>query len=170
MTDDLFPRDNQSGAAFLYTRCALKARDPEYYTHFAVHDTIFGRFEILVLHLFLILRRLKEDASLIAQDMSQELCDLFVTNMDQTLRTARLSEAKVDKTFKQFIEGFYGRLVAYDTGLEEAELDHAILKNVYGGDPAYRPTSQELAVKLTNLLTHLRRQPDVLRLTLTGDL
>ncbi|MBW8310026.1 MAG: hypothetical protein K0M45_10420 [Candidatus Paracaedibacteraceae bacterium] len=145
------------------------ARQPDYYTDFSIQDKVLGRFEALALHLFLMLRRLKEDASPIAQNISQEMCDLFVADMDHSLRNARLSESKIDKSFKRFVEGFYGRLVAYDKGLDEGTLEDAILKNVYDDDPAHLHLGKKMAVRMTNLLDGLRQQSDVINLNFKGE-
>ncbi|WP_198022247.1 ubiquinol-cytochrome C chaperone family protein [Candidatus Odyssella acanthamoebae] len=145
------------------------ARHPDYYTDFSIQDKVLGRFEVLALHLFLMLRRLKEDTSPLSGDISQEICDLFVADMDHSLRNARLSESKIDKNFKRFIEGFYGRLVAYDKGLDEGALDAAILKNVYGDDQTYLQPGKQMAVRMTNLLDVLRQQPDVNNLNFKGE-
>jgi cytochrome b pre-mRNA-processing protein 3 len=162
-------RNNNLVAISLYEQCVSMARQPDYYTDFSIQDKVLGRFEVLALHLFLMLRRLKEDTSALSRDISQEICDLFVADMDHSLRDARLSESKIDKNFKRFVEGFYGRLVAYDKGLEEGALDAAILKNVYDDDQKYLPLGKQMAVRMTNLLDVLRQQTDVTNLNFKGE-
>lgn len=157
-------KDDNLIAVKLYDRCVIMARQPEYYIDFTIQDKIFGRFEVLALHLFLLLRRLKEDNSKLAQEISQELCDLFVADMDHSLRNARLSERKIDKNFKRFVEGFYGRLVAYDTGLDDGSLTDAILRNVYQEDQQQFNMAQKLANKITDLLDGLRQETDITNL------
>jgi cytochrome b pre-mRNA-processing protein 3 len=157
-------RNNNLIAVSLYGRCVSMARSPEYYTMFAIQDKLLGRFEVLALHLFLILRRLKEEASPQARDISQELCDLFVADMDHSLRDARLSESKIDKSFKRFVEGFYGRLVAYDTGIDEGSLGQAIFRNIYDNDPVQRETGKKLTDRVSGLLATLRQQSDITNL------
>lgn len=157
-------RNNNLIAVSLYERCVVMTRNPEYYTMFAIQDKLLGRFEVLALHLFLILRRLKEDASSQAYDISQELCDLFVADMDHSLRNARLSESKIDKNFKRLVEGFYGRLVAYDTGIDEGSLGQAIFKNIYDNDPVQREIGLNLTDRVSCLLAILRQQNDITNL------
>ncbi len=160
--------NNNLVAVSLYNQCSLMTRCPEYYTIFSIEDKVFGRFEVLALQLFLMLRRLKEESSPEAQSISQEICNLFVADMDHSLRDVRLSELKIDKNFKRFIEGFYGRLVAYDAGLESSSLDQAILKNIYDNDHNYLQTAKKLADKATELLNILRQQSDINNLDFKG--
>ncbi|WP_010297056.1 ubiquinol-cytochrome C chaperone family protein [Candidatus Odyssella thessalonicensis] len=160
--------NNYLAAVSLYQACVEKARDPRYYTDFSIEDQVLGRFEILSLQLFLMLRRLKEETSSVAKSLSQEICNLFVADMDHSLRNVRLSEKKIDKSFKRFIEGFYGRLVAYDEGLEEGSLDKAILKNIYDNNLAYQEIAKNLAEEATGLLNILRQQSNVNNLKFTG--
>lgn len=140
--------DVKSLSVHYYQMAVDRARDRKFYENLTINDDPLGRFEMLALHLFIMLRRLKEEkgSSATAHELSQELCDLFVADMDHCLRDLRLSELKIDKQFKVFVEGFYGRLAAYDDALERAEnedsgsKDHhtsklleALLKNIYNG-------------------------------------
>ncbi len=162
-------RNNNLVAVSLYSHCVTMARQPDYYTDFSIQDKVLGRFEVLALHLFLMLRRLKEEATPLARDISQEMCDLFIADMDHSLRNARLSESKIDKNFKRFVEGFYGRLVAYDKGLDEEALEAVILKNVYEDDITHLHLVKKIAVRMTHLLDVLRQQSDVANLSFKGE-
>jgi len=42
----------------LYGVIVAQARSPAFYTHYGVSDSVEGRFELIVLHLVLVLRRL----------------------------------------------------------------------------------------------------------------
>jgi cytochrome b pre-mRNA-processing protein 3 len=56
----LFRRDPQGNAiaAALYGAIVAQARNPVLYTDFGVADTVTGRFEMVVLHLVLVLDRI----------------------------------------------------------------------------------------------------------------
>lgn len=121
----------------LYAFAVDLARQPFFYTQYNVPDTPEGRYELLTLHLFLILYRLKNPIAGdpdYPQEISQEICDLMVADLDHSLRDLRLSDLKIARQFKQFIEGFYGRLVAYDDAIEKGpeHLQKALLRNIYG--------------------------------------
>ena len=55
----LFRRQFQPGTIHtLYGAIVAQARRPEFYEEFAIADTVEGRFEMIVLHLAVVLRRL----------------------------------------------------------------------------------------------------------------
>ena len=50
----------QRSADALYMSAVEQARQPEFYSNMGVPDTVDGRFDMIALHVFLILRRLKK--------------------------------------------------------------------------------------------------------------
>lgn len=158
---------NKEIAVKLYSSCVEAARNPDNYIKFGLRDEIFGRFEALSIYLFVVLRRLKEDKTDIALSVSQEMVDLFVADMDHSLRNARLSEKKIDKNFKRFVEGFYGRLLAYDQAIDENKLNDAIHKNAYDGESEFATSANQLSEHIHSLLIFLRSQNDINNLRFT---
>ncbi len=152
---------NKEVAIRLYSDCVDMVKKPINYTDFMIPDEVLGRFEALSVYLFVMLRRLKEEKTSESAEITQEIIDLFVADMDHSLRDARLSEKKIDKNFKRLIEGFYGRLVAYDTALEESSLEQAIHKNVYGSVSDRLVQSSKLADQVNQLLNKLRTQQNI---------
>lgn len=161
---------NKEIAVKLYSTCVDAARNPDNYTKFGLRDEIFGRFEALSIYLFVILRRLKEDNTEIASSVSQEMVNLFVADMDHSLRNARLSEKKIDKNFKRFVEGFYGRLLAYDQAVDDNKLNYAIHKNAYDGATDFALSAKQLSEHIYSQLTFLRSQHDINNLRFTQEM
>lgn len=124
--------------ADLYSAVTSQARQYIFFHDYQVPDTPQGRFEMLALHLALILRRLKflwtEELDNF-RDLSQKLCDWVVADIEESLRAMPVSELKITRHLKSYMEGFYGRLIAYDKALELNDkdmLEQAIRRNVYG--------------------------------------
>ncbi len=124
-----------------YRRIVEQARHPSFYRDFEVLDSVRGRFEMMTLHLFIILHRLKNEqgkAKNKAERISQKLCDLMVADMDHSLRDLKITESTVSKSFKKVIEGFYGRLSAYDRAIKNddpRDLREVIHRNVFSEEP-----------------------------------
>lgn len=124
--------------AELYSAVTSQARQYIFFHDYQVPDTPQGRFEMLALHLALILRRLKflwTEESDNFRDLSQKLCDWVVADIEESLRAMPVSELKITSHLKSYMEGFYGRLIAYDKALELNDkdmLEQAIRRNVYG--------------------------------------
>lgn len=127
-------------ASEIYVSVTKQARQYIFFHDYQVPDTPQGRFEILALHLALMLRRLKftqpgEGKDISLPDLSQNLVNLVVADIEESIRAMRVKELKISRHLKNFIEGFYGRLVVYDKALELNDrdmLEQAIRRNVYG--------------------------------------
>ena len=118
----------------LYGMIVAQARLPTFYRDYAVADTVNGRFDLVLLHLWMVLRRLRSAASGTA--LSQALFDHFCTDMDDNLREMGIGDQTVPKRMREFGEAFYGRTAAYDMALTEGReaLAGAICKNVLNGE------------------------------------
>jgi cytochrome b pre-mRNA-processing protein 3 len=107
-----------------------QARLPAFYEQYRVPDTVNGRFDMVLLHLWLVLRRLRETDAGTA--LSQALFDHFCSDMDDNLREMGVSDLTVPKRMVKFAEAFYGRTGAYDAAVKTGgtELAQALARNV----------------------------------------
>jgi cytochrome b pre-mRNA-processing protein 3 len=118
----------------LYGTIVAQARLPCFYQDYSVPDTVNGRFDVIVLHLILVLERLAADAAL--RDFGQGLFDAFCADMDHNLREMGVGDLAVPKKMRAFGEAFYGRAAAYREALADANEETLVLalrRNVYGG-------------------------------------
>jgi cytochrome b pre-mRNA-processing protein 3 len=117
----------------IYGMIVTQAREPLFYRDLGVPDTVDGRFDVLVLHLWMVLQRLRALESGAA--LCQGLFDRFCEDMDANLREMGVSDLKVPKRMQAFGEAFYGRCAAYDAAIAEdrEELAQALCKNVLNG-------------------------------------
>jgi cytochrome b pre-mRNA-processing protein 3 len=118
----------------IYGMIVAQAREPLFYRDLAVPDTVNGRFDLLLMHLWLVLRRLKSVGSGTA--LSQALFDHFCADMDDNLREMGVGDLAVPKRMQAFGEAFYGRTAAYDMALSEGSeaFAQALCKNVLNGE------------------------------------
>ena len=125
----------------IYGMIVTQAREPIFYRDLGVPDTVNGRFDLLLLHLWLMLRRLKSVDDGTA--LSQGLFDHFCNDMDDNLRELGVSDLKVPKRMQAFGEAFYGRTAAYDMALTDSPEDirrHDATRAAPGGEPSDLPT------------------------------
>ena len=114
-----------------YIALVRAARNPFFYTQLQVPDTLDGRFELIVLHLFLLQHRLLDDAGHAA--FAQFLSEAFFTDMDRSLRELGVADTGVSHRIKKMGKAYHGRLQAYAAGLNDATaLRAAIARNLYG--------------------------------------
>lgn len=136
----LIRKDPQKDAAeALFTALSAQSRDPVFYADLAVDDSVEGRFELLVLHAYLVLRRLR-GAGPDADRLSQGLTDALFSNLDAALREMGVGDLSVAKKIRRMAEAFYGRIGAYEAGLTKdaatPDLADALSRNVFGKSEA----------------------------------
>ena len=122
------------------------ARAPALYRQAGVADTIEGRFEMVVLHAALVVRRLLALGPQGA-DMAQELVDRVFRGFEDALREMAIGDAGVARRMKTMAGDFAGRSRAYAAALDsgdEAALAAALARNVYGASAA-TPEATRLA-------------------------
>ena len=106
-------RARRDSARLLYAAVVARAREPVFYTRFRVPDSLDGRFDMIALHAFLVLRRLKEEGADGAA-LGQALFDVIFSDMDRSLREMGAGDLGVGRRVKRMARGFYGRIAAYD--------------------------------------------------------
>jgi cytochrome b pre-mRNA-processing protein 3 len=118
----------------IYGMIVTQAREPSFYRTFGVSDTVNGRFDLLVLHLWMVLRRFRSVHG--AAEVSQSLFDRFCEDMDANLREMGVGDLAVPKRMQAFGEAFYGRAGAYDAAFAAGgeQLAQALCKNVLNGE------------------------------------
>jgi cytochrome b pre-mRNA-processing protein 3 len=128
------PRTPQHGTIeAIYGMIVTQAREPLFYRDLDVPDTVSGRFDLLVLHLWMVLRRFQSAEG--GANLSQALFDHFCDDMDANLREMGVGDLTVPKRMQAFGEAFYGRSAAYDLALGSGTepLAQAICKNILNG-------------------------------------
>ncbi len=121
-------------ARALYAALVAQSRRPVFYRDFAVADTPAGRFEMIAVHACLVLHRLKGEGTAAAA-LAQKVFDVMFADMDQNLREMGIGDLAVGKRVKRLAQGFYGRIAAYERGIESpdpAVLAAALSRNLHG--------------------------------------
>ena len=118
----------------IYGTIVTQTREPLFYRDLGVADTVEGRFDVLLLHLWMVLRRLKAMENGAA--LYQGLFDYFCEDMDANLREMGVGDLTVPKRMQAFGEAFYGRSAAYDVAVADGreQLAGALCKNVLNGE------------------------------------
>ncbi len=125
----------------LYERIVAAARQEVFYARWAVPDTVDGRFDMIALHLFLVLERLKGEGQEV-EDFRQVLTDTFFQDMDRSLREMGVGDISVGKKVRKMAEAFYGRVHAYSEALSSgAGLEVALRRNIFPDAPGQDVTA-----------------------------
>jgi len=127
-----------------YHELVNQARTPAFYRDLGVPDTPEGRFEMVALHVALAWRRLRLEGPA-GHTMGQDLFDLMLADLDESLRQIGIGDLSVGKQMRRLAGHFYARLKALDEAFAAAPaapLRAMLRANVYhGGAP---PSARQL--------------------------
>ena len=146
--------------ADLYDAIMAQARLPIYYQRLGVPDTLEGRFAVLTLHLFAVLRRLK-GAGPEAAATAQTLSDRFVSDMDTVLREVGVGDLSVPKKVRNLVATGANRIESYDRSVSAGgdEFEAAIAEGLPLDDEAARAVGARFTPYINALLQDLDAQP-----------
>lgn len=127
----------------LYGALMAQSRDPAFYRKCDVPDTVMGRFDMLAMHTYLFNRRLKVEPSENAAELSQEVFDLFVADIERALRQIGIGDTTVPKRKKKLVHSYYAQIEEFDPVLDKKSKDDVAklvsdryLKGIEGVDGA----------------------------------
>lgn len=151
------PTPEQLRANMLYNVLVAQSRRPGFYLAGGVPDTIDGRFDMIVLHAFLVMRRLR-DAGPEGEALSQALFDEMFADMDRSLREMGVGDMGIGRRVRAMGEAFLGRVKAYEEALGQGgdALEEALSRNLYRAAP---PPPEALAA----VAAYVRRETGNLR-------
>jgi cytochrome b pre-mRNA-processing protein 3 len=143
-----------ASARVIYEAIVAAARQPVLYEELNVPDTIDGRFDMIVMYIFLVLDRLKNAQGA----LQQELTDEFFRDMDRSLREMGVGDLSVGKKVRKMAEAYQGRILAYRgaSAASNDELERVLKRNVYAG--LNNVTVQPLAALFRNTQVRLGSQ------------
>lgn len=140
----------------LYGAIVAQARQPIFYLEYAVPDDVNGRFEMIVLHAYMLFHRLRNETET-GRELGQQVFDRFFLDMDYSLRERGIGDLSVPKKIKKMAQAFYGRVDAYDKAREAGgqELAEALSRNFYPDEEEPRDEAATLAAYVEACTGHL---------------
>ena len=120
----------------LYQRIVTQARQPSFYSVAKVSDSVDGRFELIVLHLFILLRCFRHDP--ITTSISQDLVNAMTEDMDRALRQLGVGDLKIGRKVRTMVGIMRVRLRSYEVALEgegEDEMLSKVLSDSFCSEP-----------------------------------
>jgi cytochrome b pre-mRNA-processing protein 3 len=123
----------RKNAKELYQAALTQSRQAGFYANMGVADTMDGRFDMLCVHIILIVERLnglgRDGAKL-----GQAVFDAMFKRMDLDLREMGIGDLGVPKHMKKMMKAFNGRRQAYYEAMEKQDiiaLENAVAKNIF---------------------------------------
>jgi cytochrome b pre-mRNA-processing protein 3 len=156
------PHTRARRAAEHYAALVAQSRKREFYESLGVPDTLDGRFDLIILHAGLYLKRLRT-AGGEGRDLAQAVFDTMFDNLDQSLRELGVGDITLPKKIRAMVSAFYGRAAAYDKAMadgSEGALADALVRNIYAGKAPPADTVRRLGAYLGDSAKSLASAPD----------
>jgi len=125
-------RQNKRNADRVLRAVLAQSRLPVFFERGHVADTVTGRFDLLVLHAFVVMRTLRWEPAL--EGLNQSFLDALFANIDASYREMGVSDPRMPRKMRQTAQAFYGRLGAYENGLTDGGLvglKEALARNLF---------------------------------------
>lgn len=127
---------NKDQAYAVYGKLVGQARNPVFYQGLGVADDIDGRFDMILLHLFIVDRRFEKEGK-VAEKIRRQMQEALISDMDRSLREMGVGDMSVGKEVKKMGAAWFGRVKAYTNAIKadapKPDLAAAIAKNLYKG-------------------------------------
>ena len=114
----------------VYAKVLTQIRKQVFYEDYGVPDTFDGRFDLMLVHLFMVMDAVGYDGQ--GENFNQALFDVTFADMDQTLREMGVGDMGVPKRMRKMMKAFNGRMHVYAQALENGALVEAFKRNLYG--------------------------------------
>ncbi len=148
----------------LYAKINEESRAEYFFANWGAPDTMDGRFELILLHMFIYLHALKMRTKSGDCDDTTELqryaIEAFFDDMDRSFREFGVGDTGVGKRIKKMANAFYGRINAFEKSLDNAaELEQALLKNTFATLKVPPLDIRKWVEYVQNRITQLSAQP-----------
>lgn len=146
----------------LYERIVAQARTPALYEHCGVPDTMEGRLEMILLHVVMVLERLKSEGPM-GQRLGQQVMERLVADMDDALRRIGHGDDSIARRLPRLGAVLGERAQDYGTAFATAEprdaLETVLLAHIYRpGDAVASSIAIPLALRLADYVRRTRSQ------------
>lgn len=162
----------KDAAEKIYDAIVAQSRNPGFYIRCSVPDTLSGRFDMLVIHMFVVLQILKLGGRE-GQLLAQEIVEAFIREMDTMVRDLGVSDRNVPKEVRKIAQLFYGQLLAYSAALQRGNLkglSTEVLKSFQASeDKTDQPVaSDSIALYMQQSIKNIQEMP--LNMLLQGNI
>jgi cytochrome b pre-mRNA-processing protein 3 len=160
----------REAAEKIYDSIVAQSRNPVFYVRCGVPDTLSGRFDMLVIHMFIVMQNLKMGGTE-GELLGREIVEAFVKEMDSMVRDLGVADLQVPNEVRKIASLFYGQLVVYTEAVNKknrAALSDAVWRSFQSGDETANVAATEIADYIFGAIKNIREMP--LNLLLQGHL
>ena len=143
----------------LYDAVVAVGRDPVWYREGEVPDTLDGRFDMIAALMALLLLRLEAEGEG-ARAESVMLSELFIDDMEGSLRQIGIGDLMVGKHVGKMMSALGGRLAAFRAAIDgSGDFTGPVLRNIFHDAPPSEAAAALVAGRLGAFAARLRETP-----------
>ena len=148
----------EEAARNVYAAMLENTRQKVFYEEYGVPDNFDGRFDLLLLHAFVVMRVVLKKAPEQAEEFNQALFDATFADIDQTLREMGIGDMGVPKHMRKMMKAFNGRMHAYTEAFDSGAIGSALARNLFGSIEADSEILAKMEQKAQDMLAFVERQ------------
>lgn len=152
--------EKRQNAKNLYLLAAEQSLHPHFYHAYQVSDSIQGRYEMLCLHICLMLERLRHEDP--EKQISELLTEILVNELELNYKEAMPKDASETEKINKLIAGFYERSANYQKGLrtgKKQKLMSAVSVHIFQSVTSGDERSNDLANYMIAVYNYLNSIP-----------
>lgn len=155
----------RDAAYSLFTEIVAQARSTHFFSDWGVADTLDGRFDLIVLHVSMVIGRLEQgNESKQMALLIRYLQEVLFENMDMSLRELGVGDMSVGKKVKAMAEAYYGREAAYAKAIRSDDMTNnlksVLIRNIYRQQAPEDEMLDSLVCYVTAQVNCLKKQTD----------
>jgi cytochrome b pre-mRNA-processing protein 3 len=147
----------------LFDHVIKQSRQVDFYTKLFVEDSLDGRFDLMAIHMAIILDKLNQHKNNEdTMEISRNLQEVMFDNLDLSLREIGVGDLGVGKKIKVMAEAFYGRIKTYHELFQTADkviMSEALKRNLYREKGVDKIVLQKTTTYVFDQLNHVKGLP-----------
>ncbi len=154
--------DIESSSKPIYDAIIRQSRLPEFYTECGVPDDLVGRYNMIVIHLIILITSSKRFGGVAAYDLNQGILEAFTRDMDAMVRDLGVDDEYVEQEVKKVMELCLSDMILYEKAIASTDkkaLSIAITSNFQNTSEHTEVADAALAEYMLNSISDIQRQP-----------
>lgn len=154
--------DIESSSKPIYDAIIRQSRLPEFYIECGVPDDLVGRYNMIVIHLMILITSSKRFGSVAAYNLRHGILEDFTRDMDAMVRDLGVDDEYVEQEVKKVMELCLSDMILYETAIacmDKKALSTAIMSNFQNTSEHTKVADVVLAEYMLNSISDIQRQP-----------
>ena len=154
--------DIESSYKPIYDAIIRQSRLPEFYTNCGVPDDLVGRYNMIVIHLIILIVSSKGFSGIATYDLNQGILEAFTRDMDAMVRDLGVDDEYVEQEVKKVMELCLNDMILYEKAIASTDkkaLSCAITSNFQNTSEHTGVADAALAEYMLNSISGIQRQP-----------